>query len=55
MKRFGLKPEECLIVEDSEHGIQAARASGAHVLIVATPDEVNYERLTTAIAEVNKK
>jgi HAD superfamily hydrolase (TIGR01509 family) len=27
MNRLGLKPEECVIVEDNEHGIQAAIAS----------------------------
>lgn len=29
---LGLRPEQCLIVEDNENGIRAARASGAHVL-----------------------
>jgi len=32
--KLGLKPEEVLIVEDNKNGIEAARASGAHVLEV---------------------
>lgn len=28
MNKFGLKPEECLILEDNENGIRAARESG---------------------------
>jgi HAD superfamily hydrolase (TIGR01509 family) len=49
MAKLGLAPEQCIIVEDNEHGIRAARASGAHVLVVGNPDDVTYERLSTAI------
>jgi len=34
MSRMGLAPDECMIVEDNENGIKAARASGAHVMVV---------------------
>jgi beta-phosphoglucomutase len=50
MAKFGLTPGECLIVEDNEHGIRAARASGAHVLVVGDPGDVTHERLLSAIA-----
>jgi len=40
--RLGLSPGECLIVEDNEHGIKAARASGAHVMVIDTIEDVNY-------------
>lgn len=40
MVRLGAMPEEVLIVEDSEKGLQAAEAAGAHVLEVAGPHEV---------------
>jgi beta-phosphoglucomutase len=50
MARLGLRPAECLIVEDNEHGIQAARSSGAHVLVVETPDDVTLARIEEAIA-----
>ena len=38
MEVLGVKPEEVLIFEDSPVGIEAARTSGAHVLIVTQDD-----------------
>jgi len=52
MARLGVKPEECLVVEDNENGIQAARASGAHVLVVSTVYDVNHDNITRRIAEI---
>lgn len=40
-KKLGVKPEECIIVEDSPHGIIAAKASGATVYEVRNVDDVN--------------
>ncbi len=40
-ERFALDPVECIIVEDSPHGLAAARASGARVLAVRGCDDVN--------------
>ncbi|WP_421796968.1 HAD family hydrolase [Haliscomenobacter sp.] len=40
--KLGLKPEECLIVEDNEHGVQAALASGAHLYKVESIEDVNW-------------
>jgi HAD superfamily hydrolase (TIGR01509 family) len=54
MSKLGLKPEQCIIVEDNEHGIRAAKASGARVLIVGNPDDVTYDRLTSAIASMDE-
>jgi beta-phosphoglucomutase len=51
---FELKPEECLIVEDNENGIKAAKASGAHVLIIKEVDEVNIDNLKRKIEEINR-
>jgi HAD superfamily hydrolase (TIGR01509 family) len=51
MQQLKSTPETTLIVEDNEHGIQAARASGAHVLEVRDPSEVTLENLRRAIAE----
>lgn len=48
--RLGLRPDECLIVEDNINGIKAARASGAHVMEVVTVDDVNLENITKHIA-----
>ena len=49
IQRFGLQPEECLVVEDNPNGVAAGRASGAHVLPGVTVYDVNYENLTRAI------
>jgi HAD superfamily hydrolase (TIGR01509 family) len=51
MKKLGLKPEECMIVEDNENGIKAARASGAWVMEVDEVDEVNYQNIKEHIAK----
>jgi len=52
MQKLRLKPDECLIIEDNEHGIQAALASGGHLLRVANPDDVTYQRIESRIAEI---
>lgn len=49
MRRLNLAPEECLIVEDNENGIKAARASGAHVLVVNDTADVNLDNILQAI------
>ncbi|AQZ50219.1 HAD family hydrolase [Martelella mediterranea] len=54
IERMGLSPKECLIVEDNPNGIQAATASGAHVMVVKEVDEVNYARIKARIAEIDQ-
>jgi beta-phosphoglucomutase len=49
MSALGVAPGECLVVEDNEHGLQAARASGAHVLAVSSPSDVTYERIVDVL------
>lgn len=51
--KLGLEPSECMIVEDNENGIKAARASGAHVMIVDTVEDVNYYNIQYHINEFN--
>lgn len=34
--RYGIPPEGCIVVGDTEHDITCARAAGAHVIAVAT-------------------
>ena len=38
----GFNPQECLIIEDSKYGIEAAVKSGANVLTVNSPDDLVY-------------
>ncbi|MGU3469173.1 HAD family hydrolase [Methylobacterium sp. C33D] len=52
MERLGVQPSECLILEDNEHGIRAARASGAHVLVVKSVQDVNITNIDSRIAAV---
>ncbi|MBQ1446662.1 MAG: HAD family phosphatase [Solobacterium sp.] len=54
IERLGLKPEECLIIEDNFNGIMAAERSGAHVMKVETVYDVNYDNIRRAIAEAEK-
>ena len=51
MSKLGFEPLECLILEDNDHGLAAARASGAHVLEIGTVYDVTYERIRRAIVE----
>lgn len=50
--KLGLIPEECLIVEDNENGIKAARASGAHVLVVKNVHDVNLSNIESQIKQI---
>jgi beta-phosphoglucomutase len=52
IKKLGLTPEECLIIEDNENGLKAAYASGAHVLKVETVFDVNYDNINQRIQEL---
>ncbi len=54
MKKFKLKPEECLILEDNKNGIKAALASGGHLLKVDSVYDVNYENITNKLKEIKK-
>jgi len=49
MERLGSEPDETLVIEDNPHGIEAARASGAHVMVVQTPADVIYDRIIERI------
>ncbi len=40
-KKLGLLPRDCLIVEDAEHGIASAKASGGRVIEVRGTEDVN--------------
>jgi len=52
IKTLNIEPHECLILEDNEHGIQAAVASGGHLLKIGLPDDVTYQAIKTRIREI---
>lgn len=49
INKFGLNPDECLVVEDNPNGIAAGKASGAFVLPVVTVYDVNYGNIKKTI------
>lgn len=52
IERFGLRPEQCLVVEDNLNGIKAAQASGAHVMVVKSVTDVNLSNITAKIRSI---
>ncbi|MPW31304.1 HAD-IA family hydrolase [Agarivorans sp. B2Z047] len=52
ISKLGLSAKECVIVEDNEIGLKAARASGANVLKVDTIHDVTYDNIKSFIDEV---
>jgi HAD superfamily hydrolase (TIGR01509 family) len=51
-QRLNVQPDRCLVVEDNVNGIRAAKDAGMHVLEVADPDAVTYDRVTTALETI---
>jgi beta-phosphoglucomutase len=52
MKLLGVAPDECVVVEDNEHGISAARNAGAHLLIVRQTTDVTYDAISSRISQI---
>lgn len=52
IQKLGLSPQECLVVEDNEKGIQAAKASGAWLMEVGEVEEVNYQNIMSHIMRI---
>ena len=50
-----LSPDQCLILEDNENGIRAARASGAHVMVVNDVKDVTFKNITTEISRIESE
>jgi beta-phosphoglucomutase len=52
MKRLGVSPEQCLVVEDNENGVAAARSAGANVMVVKDVNEVGIENILHEIRRI---
>src|SRR5258708_10102301 len=50
--KLGVAPAECVIVEDAEHGAEAARRAGGHLCRVSGFGEVDYDRVKKFIQAV---
>ena len=44
-EKLGLRPEECLVVEDNEKGIKAAKAANANLMVVQTTNDVTFSNI----------
>jgi len=55
MGLLGVSPAETLVVEDNEHGIAAARAAGAHLMVVTEVREVTYDNIVRHIQEAEAR
>lgn len=54
MSFFGLHHSECLIVEDNENGIKAAKAAQGHLLVVEDVHDVTYDNIMQKICDVEE-
>jgi HAD superfamily hydrolase (TIGR01509 family) len=54
IKRMNLEPKQCMIIEDNENGIKAAKASGAWVMEVQDVNAVNYENIQMHLRNFEK-
>ena len=52
IETLGQSPSEVLIIEDNDHGIKAAEASGAHVLRVETVEDVSFENIMSTLSRI---
>ena len=53
MARLGVKPTECLIVEDSPKGLESARLSGGNIYGAANSKDVTAELMLPCIEALN--
>lgn len=51
---LGVKPSECIVIEDNINGIKAGKAAGAYVMQVDTVNDVTYDNITKAISEYER-
>ena len=49
MRMLNVDPLECLILEDNDYGITAAKASGANCMIINSVNDVSYENIKNKI------
>ena len=54
-QKLGVEPAECVIVEDADHGLEAARRTGAQVCQVSGFAEVDYERIQRFIEKLEAR
>ena len=53
--KLGIPTKNCLVVEDNENGINAAKIAGCNVMVVNDVSEVNYKNIKEFISVIEKK
>lgn len=54
IKKLGVSPKECLIVEDNENGVKATVQARAHLLRVYSIEDVNFQNIQARIREIER-
>jgi len=55
-KEAGVKPEECVVFEDAQAGIDAAKSAGMKAVAIGRPDELHgYDRIFRGLYEVKPR
>lgn len=54
-EKLGVAPQECVIVEDQENGVEAGRRAGGQVCRVTGFNEVDYDRVSRFIQHVERQ
>jgi HAD superfamily hydrolase (TIGR01509 family) len=52
MRTLGVEPKNCVVVEDGDYGVLAAKNAGARVIRVENPEDVDLELLLPLITEL---
>lgn len=55
IKMLDVPPNQCLILEDNKHGIQAARESGAGVMQIVSVEDTNYQKIKECITRIETR
>lgn len=54
-KKLGLRPDECMVVEDNEKGVKAAKAAGCSLMVVNSTNEVTYTNVKNRITHIEER
>lgn len=52
MRTLGVEPKNCVVIEDGDYGVLAAKNAGARVIRVENPEDVDLELLLPLITEL---
>ncbi|MCX8130435.1 MAG: HAD family phosphatase [Clostridia bacterium] len=54
ISKLDLTPVDCLVLEDNENGIKAAKAAGTHVMIINSVSDVCYDNISSEIKRIEE-